>query len=560
MNERFCIEGLEERRLLSGVLGTAESFAVLGASAVTNTGPTTIGGDLGIWPGIGSAITGFPPGTVSLPGQIHAGDAVAMQGQADALIAFGVLAGLTPTVNLTGQDLGGLTLVPGVYKFDTSAQLTGTLTLDAQNNTEAQFVFQIGSTLTTASASSVHLINAPSCFANEFWQVGSSATLGTTTDFTGSIIALTSITLNTGASISGGRALALNGAVTLDDNNNIAVGGCGAVSLGSISGTKFVDSNGDGVRQAGEPGLAGITIFLEANCNDFLDAGEQRTTTDADGNYVFTDVPAGTYSVRETVPSGWRQTTNNPGSIVVSGGAVVAGGDFGDFKLGTISGTALLDVSGNGTAGTPLAGARINLFLDRNGNGIIDKADGNQMIINHTAFDGTYSFAGLSSGNYLVQLGVPTGYVRTGIGFYEVNINSGAAVGNDALFMYAVPQTALSAITYSVKHLGITKTYTSLGGHVKFGDTVKMRFAVKAGHRAWATLASYDSPRGGEQALYDGKQGRFGPGKHTLSVVVPNSHFQIYSAGGKIITRFGPAGSNINYSAQKRLFSVAKIL
>jgi hypothetical protein len=333
MNERFCIEGLEERRLLSGVLGTAESFAVLGASAVTNTGPTTIGGDLGIWPGIGSAITGILPGMVLPPGQIHAGDAVAMQAQADALGAFGVLAGLTPVVNLTGQDLGGLTLVPGVYKFDTSAQLTGTLTLDAQNNAEAQFVFQIGSTLTTASASSVHLINAPSCFANEFWQVGSSATLGTGTDFAGSIIALTSITLNTGASITGGRALALNGAVTLDDNNSVAVGGCGAVSKGSISGTKFMDSNGDGVRQAAEPGLAGITIFLEGNCNDWLDSGEQRTTTNADGNYLFTDMAAGMYTVREVVPPGWMRTSGNPAAVLVSGGAQVAGGDFGNFQI-----------------------------------------------------------------------------------------------------------------------------------------------------------------------------------------------------------------------------------
>src|SRR5436190_17976109 len=283
----FCFEGLEERRLLSGVLGTAESFAVLGASAVTNTGPTTIGGNLGISPGIASAITGFPPGTVSLPGQIHAGDAVALQAQADALSAYGVLSGLTPTVNLSGQDLGGLTLVPGVYKFDSSAQLTGTLTLDAQNDANGQFVFQIGSTLTTASASSVHVINAPACFGNEFWQVGSSATLGTTTQFAGTIIALTSITMNTGANISGGRALALNGAVTLDDNNNIAVSACGSVTTGTISGTKFVDSNGDGERQAGEPGLAGITVFLEGNCNDRLDKGERHTTTNADGNYVF---------------------------------------------------------------------------------------------------------------------------------------------------------------------------------------------------------------------------------------------------------------------------------
>src|SRR5437868_4845501 len=302
MNARFCMERLEERKLLSGVLGTADSFAVLAGSAVTNTGPTVIAGDLGIFPGTLSAVTGFPPGTVSLPGQIHAADGVALQAQADALNAYTALAGLTPAVNLSGQDLGGMTLTPGVYKFNTSAQLTGTLTLDAQNDVNARFVFQIGSTLTTASGSLVHLINAPSCFGNEFWQVGSSATLGTTTQFIGTILALTSITMNNGANISGGRALALNGAVTLDDNTNIAIGACGSVSTGTISGTKFVDSNGDGVRQAGESGLPGITVFLEANCNDHLDSFEQRTTTNADGTYVFADVAAGTYSVREVVP------------------------------------------------------------------------------------------------------------------------------------------------------------------------------------------------------------------------------------------------------------------
>src|SRR2546421_3688279 len=329
MNARFCIERLEERKLLSGVLGTADSFAVLAGSAVTNTGPTVIAGDLGIFPGSLSAITGFPPGTVSLPGRVHAADGVAFQAEADSVSAYTVLAGLTPAVNLSGQDLGGLTLTPGVYKFNTSAQLTGTLTLDAQNDANARFVFQIGSTLTTASGSSVHLINAPSCFGNEFWQVGSSATLGTTTQFAGTILALTSITLNTGANISG-RALALHGAVTLDDNNNIAVSACGSVATGTISGTKFVDSNGDGERQAGEPGLAGITVFLEGNCNDRLDKGERHTTTNADGNYVFTDIAAGTYSVREVVAAGWMQTTKNTGGGVGWGGAgVKSGGVWG---------------------------------------------------------------------------------------------------------------------------------------------------------------------------------------------------------------------------------------
>ena len=203
-------------------LGTEQSFAVLGGSTVTNTGSSVITGDLGVSPG--SAVTGFPPGIVT-GGTIHAADAVALQAQTDTTTTYNNLAGQTCTSDLTGQDLGGMTLVSGVYCFSSSAQLTGVLTLDAEGDSSAAWVFQIGSTLTTASNSSVLVINGgQEC--NVFWQVGSSATLGTTTSFIGTIVALTSITLNTGANISG-RALARNGAVTLD-TNNVAVAECGA--------------------------------------------------------------------------------------------------------------------------------------------------------------------------------------------------------------------------------------------------------------------------------------------------------------------------------------------
>jgi hypothetical protein len=196
-------------------LGTADTFAVLGGTTVTNTGPTVISGDLGVSPG--SAVTGFPPGLVN-NGAIHAADAVATQAQADLTTAYDDAAGRTMTADLTGQDLGTVgTLTDGTYRFTSSAQLTGTLTLDGQGNANAVFVFQIGSTLTTASASTVSLINgAQAC--NVYWQVGSSATLGTTTTFRGTIMALTSIALQTGATIVEGRALARNGAVTLDTN------------------------------------------------------------------------------------------------------------------------------------------------------------------------------------------------------------------------------------------------------------------------------------------------------------------------------------------------------
>jgi hypothetical protein len=202
-------------------LGTAGDFAVLGGSTVTNTGPTVLnGGDLGLAPG--SSVTGFPPGIVTPPFTMHVNDTVATRAKNDLVTAYNAAAGLTPSEDITGQNLGGTTLVPGVYRFTSGAQLTGTLTLNGLGNPEAQWVFQIGTTLTTAPGSSVVTINGgPTPGCNVFWQVGSSATLGTTTAFEGHILALTDIDLNTGANILDGSALARNGAVRLDSNHII---------------------------------------------------------------------------------------------------------------------------------------------------------------------------------------------------------------------------------------------------------------------------------------------------------------------------------------------------
>ena len=220
------------------VLGTAEDFALLGSSTVTNTGPSIIFGNVGVSPG--SAIVGFPPGIVLAPGTFHAADSVAALARADAINAYNNLQARPSQFDLSGQNLGGLTLSPAVYSFTSSAQLTGILTLNGLGNPDAEFIFQIGSTLTTASNSAVLLINGANG-ENVYWVVGSSATLGTDTRFAGNILALTSITLNTGASIICGRALGQNGAVTLDSN---AITLC-VPGVPGVPGDPFADGEAD---------------------------------------------------------------------------------------------------------------------------------------------------------------------------------------------------------------------------------------------------------------------------------------------------------------------------
>jgi hypothetical protein len=212
-------------------LGTAGTFGVLAGQTVTSIGATVIDGNVGVAPG--SAITGFPPGMVVPPSVEYVADAVALQAQTDLTTGYNFAAGESCPAgdNLTGTDLGGLTLTPGVYCLSSTAQLTGTLTLNDEGDPNSVFVFQIGDTLTTSSASSVVFINGTQ--GDVFWQVGSSATLGSGTSFEGNILAADSIALGTGATILCGSALAETGDVTMD-TNQVSIG-CG--TAGSPSPT-----------------------------------------------------------------------------------------------------------------------------------------------------------------------------------------------------------------------------------------------------------------------------------------------------------------------------------
>jgi hypothetical protein len=243
----------------------ASAFAVLGATTVTNTGATTLTGDLGVSPGL--AITGA--GSITLSGSTYTGTpGVAATAQSSALDTYNDLLSLSSVANPDGMNLGGETLTPGVYNFNSSAsaQLTGVLTLNF-GGAAGNFVFLIPSTLTTASASSVVIENAVAG-DNVYWQVGSSATLGSTTAFAGDIIAFTAVSLDTGATDDCGSIIALNAAVTLEANT-ISAGSCGA------TGTSGSGSGGGGTVSTPEPGTLGL-LLGGLFCTLFFSAWRRR--------------------------------------------------------------------------------------------------------------------------------------------------------------------------------------------------------------------------------------------------------------------------------------------
>lgn len=280
-------------------LGTTESFAVLGATTVTNTGNTIIRGNLGLSPG--TAVTGFPPGLVVPPGTTHIADAVALGAQNDATTAYNNLAGQACDFGPFGPtDLAGQTLAPGVYCYSSSVQNSGTVTLDG--SATDVWVFRIGSTLTTGPGSSV-VGTGNKC--NIFWQVGSSATLDTTSTLAGTIIALESISMNNGATLNG-RALARNGAVTLI-NNTIDATGCDGVPVSAGVGLFKLFSPGT----IAVGGVSALTITL-TNTN----AAAATLTAPFSDNFPAGLVIADTPNLATTCGGAGAPTATPGGSVV----------------------------------------------------------------------------------------------------------------------------------------------------------------------------------------------------------------------------------------------------
>ena len=285
-------------------LGTADSFAILAGSTVTNTGSSVVNGNLGLSPGL--SVTGFPPGILN--GNPYVGDAVASQAQSDLTTAYNEAAGQPVTATLA-EDFGGQNLVSGVYKSLTDKfGITGILTLDGANDPNAIFIFQMGSTLTTASNSIVKLINGAQPY-NVFWQVGSSATLGTSTDFKGNILAMTSITATTSANVDG-RLLARNGAVTLD-TNNITI-----TRPATLHVIKHVINDNGGAAVA-----ANFNLYVKMSGNNVISS--PAAGVEAPGT-TYTLV-AGTYAVSEDAVAGY--TGSFSGDSDASGNITLLAGD-----------------------------------------------------------------------------------------------------------------------------------------------------------------------------------------------------------------------------------------
>lgn len=358
-----------------------------------------------------------------------------------------------------------------------------------------------------------------------------------------------------------GLAAGVNGV-----NNNF-----GELLPASLAGFVYVDANNDGTFQGTESPISGVTVSLKGT-DDLGNPVTATTTTNASGAYSFTGLRPGTYTITETQPGAYldgKDTQGTPGNgtagnDVFTGIALVAGvnginNNFGERPKGSIGGTKFEDLTGNGLTGddTPMAG--VTIYIDANNNGKKDSGELSQV----TDANGNYLFTGLAAGSYTVREVVPAGYVRTGPTLsdsYCINLTTGGVSSGNNFANAEICDESLTSIVYVING---TTAVTDLRGNTNEGDTVEVTFTVPAGqepHRF--TFVTYTAPGAtfvaadaSQQEIFDLDTGVFGPGTYTLTVTIPHSFYQIDFVCGSAIDQFGPANSNIFYSAQGRLLS-----
>jgi hypothetical protein len=305
-------------------------------------------------------------------------------------------------------------------------------------------------------------------------------------------------------------------------------------TVGSIRGVAFVDQKGSGVFAPGDPGLGGVTVYLDGNNNGMLDPGEVSTVTAADGTFSFTNLLPGTYHVREVVPNGYTQTAQINADVTLSAGQNATGVDFGNFRFAAVQGTTFTDITGNGFSSddTPLSGLTIKLYKDANNDGILEVGTDTLIASTTTASNGTYSFSGLAPGTYFVQQTLPPGYFQTGgPSYYTITPTSGGvATGNnfDDFQRAGLSGTVFQDLT---------------GNGLSPDDPPLSAVPVTIDLYQGTTLVGQTTTNNNGTYSF----ANLGPGPYTVTEVVPNGWYLTAGPSGPITVQSGATTSNVNF-------------